>query len=117
MKKIATNKILETLRNNSGIATLYSNYKFIMLSNYFAQKGLKITLQNKEDVLLQIISASDNDSELINNLEEYLVVYDNNVTLDQFWCEKYTSFLKSVNEATSNDEIKNHVDIFLSYFR
>ena len=115
-KNDATKKVLDKLKNCFGAMNLYDFYKFITLSNYFASRGFKITLENKEDVMLEIITSPDSDADLISKLEQYLILCESNVSSGIPRYEKYSQFLKMIDTLEDEKEIKEQTDIFLSYF-
>lgn len=117
MKNEAKLKVFKTIKDRFGMITLYNTHRYLMLSNFFASKGFKITLDNKEDVMLNIITSSDSDPDLISKLERYLMCYDQNITSDQQWYQKYEQFLQILEKIDNEKDIKEQTALFLSYFR
>ena len=109
----ASKKVLETLKNSFGIIPLYHAYKYLMMSNFFAKNGFKITQSNREDVMLDIITNSEGDVDLIPNLEKYLTLQNSYIETDKNWYEKYNNFIDRLDNEKDIDE---QVSAFLSNF-
>ncbi|HPZ24110.1 MAG TPA: hypothetical protein PLC25_04660, partial [Bacilli bacterium] len=100
---IKARDIMYTTRiNKLGIAKFY---KFFVLSHYFADKGIFITDENREEKYLEIINAaaqlSDaNASEtMIANLEEYINLLDELSEINAY-LKALDEFNEKVNEIT-----------------
>ena len=100
---IKARDIMYTTRiNKLGIAKFY---KFFVLSHYFADKGIFITEENRENKYLEIINSAaqledpDASEAMIANLEEYINLLDSLSEIKNI-LKDLDAFIESVNEVT-----------------
>lgn len=80
-------------------------YRFFILSHYFADKGIFITEENRENKYLEIINSAaqledpDASEAMIANLEEYINLLDSLSEIKNI-LKDLDAFIESVNEVT-----------------
>jgi len=89
-------------------------YKFILLNNWFIDKGFIITEENRTDKYLEIINYStelmnespEKGEEVINKLDSYLEILDS-ITETEKYYHLYLDFKEKINEASTVEEVNN----------
>lgn len=105
--------IVNTRLHNDNML-LIELYKFMLLNNWFIDKGFIITEENRTDKYLEIINYSTelmNESqeagdEVINKLDKYLEILDS-ITETEKYYNIYLEFKDKINEATTIEEVNN----------
>jgi len=98
----ARDLIYTTRINKLAIAKFY---RFFILSHYFADKGIFITEENRENKYLEIINSAaqledpDASEAIIANLEEYINLLDSLSEMKNI-LKDLDAFIESVNEVT-----------------
>ena len=98
----ARDLIYTTRINKLAIAKFY---RFFILSHYFADKGIFITEENRENKYLEIINSAaqledpDASEAMIANLEEYINLLDSLSEIKNI-LKDLDAFIESVNEVT-----------------
>jgi len=98
----ARDLIYTTRINKLAIAKFY---RFFILSHYFADKGIFITEENRENKYLEIINSAaqledpDASEAMIANLEEYINLLDSLSEMKNI-LKDLDAFIESVNEVT-----------------
>lgn len=93
--------------------TLIDFVSFMLLNNKFANKGIFITHNNKEEKYIEIIETCD--EELINDLEKYIILLDKLKEIEikkEEYCNIVDS-LKSLNDYNDRLSINSIIEEYL----
>ena len=93
--------------------TLIDLVSFMLLNNKFANKGIFITDDNKEEKYIEIIESCD--EKLIEDLEKYIILLDN-IKIIQNKKDEYSEIienLKSLPNYNEEESVNNIVEDYL----
>lgn len=103
----------DLLSTRVSIAEILNSVEYMMLSIFFMDKGIFITDKNRSEKYLDVVETGDED--LIDKLERYLEVRDNNI-ISFAWIENHRNFENKVNSAISDKQLneiwKDYVQTF-----
>ncbi len=89
-------------------------YRFILLNNWFVNKGFVITEENRVDKYFEIVNYSaelmnespESGDEVLSKLDKYLELLNNISESDKYY-SMYLEFKENISEATTTDEVDN----------
>lgn len=97
--------------NELGLLSALTVANFVMINNEFANEGIFITNDNRDEVYLDIVSGGDDAK--IKKLSRYLDCMDDINRVD-FVRRRYNQFEDKVTNATSIEGLESFLDIYHS---